>query len=57
MNILNNIRKVNYFKKIYRGNLVSDYVEVKKLQVLPKLRALVLLGKLNDKFVDKQEMI
>ena len=43
---------MNYFLKIYRGNLVSDYVEVKKLQVLPKLRALVLLGKLNDKFVD-----
>ena len=28
---------------ILRGNLISDYKEVKKLQVLPKLKALVLL--------------
>ncbi len=26
-----------------RGNLISDYAEVKKLQVVPKLRAIVLL--------------
>ena len=31
--------------KLLRGNLVADYSEVKKLQVLPKLKALVLLGK------------
>ena len=31
----------------YRGNLIADYAEVKKLHVLPKLRALVLLGKHN----------
>jgi len=27
----------------FRGNLISDYGEVKKLQVIPKLRAIVLL--------------
>ena len=30
-----------------RGNLISDYKEVKKLQVLPKLKALVLLGEIK----------
>jgi hypothetical protein len=38
------IKYIFYNHKQKRGNLVGDYNEVKKLQVLPKIKALVFLG-------------
>ncbi len=36
--------KILIYFYLYRGNLIHDFGEVKKLQILPKLTALVLLG-------------